>query len=197
MRLQTPLQAQPPNPQSTPPLREAPASCLVPKRITADGGELESCVRPAAHSFQGPPSKHRERFLEGQTPEEVKTVIQGLSLPAQTLERANLTHREERRKVYRYKVALPLRFRAQTSSEGTDWISAETRDVSAWGVYFLTGQSVARGTRLVVALHVPRGASRDGDLVFRVRVRVVRSDDARQEGTHLAGIAAEIEHFCA
>ena len=124
-------------------------------------------------------------------------MIQGLSLPAETLERANLTHREERRKVYRYKVALPLRFHAQTSSEETNWISGETRDISAWGVYFYTGQSVARGTRLVVALRVPRGTSGDGDLVFRVRVRVVRSEDAWQERRHVAGIAAEIEHFCA
>ncbi len=125
-------------------------------------------------------------------------MIQGLSLPAETLERANLTHREERRKVYRYKVALPLRFRARTSSGETDWISGETRDVSAWGIYFLTSQSVARGTKLVVALSVPRGAWGDGALVFRVRVRVVRSEDVCQSGMHLlTGIAAEIEHFCA
>ena len=124
-------------------------------------------------------------------------MIQALSLPAETLGRTNLTHREERRKVYRYKVVLPLRFRAQTSSEETDWVSGETRDVSAWGVYFFTSQSVARGTRLVVALRVPRGASGDGDLVFRVRVRVVRSENVRQSGMGVAGIAAEIEHFCA
>ena len=107
-----------------------------------------------------------------------------------------MSQRQERRKVYHYKVVLPLGVRVQTSSGETDWIFGETRNVSAWGVYFLANQPLARGMKLILALSVLRGTSRDGPLVFRVRARVVRSEDVYQGGADFAGIAAEIEHFC-
>lgn len=171
--------------------------CLRPKSITVDGPELGGRVCAAANCFPDPHANHSERLLWGQVKKGVKTLIQEFSFHPETLERTNVTRKQERRRVYRYKVVLPLGVRVQTSSGKTDWPSGETRNVSAWGVYFVASQPLARGTKLILALSVPRGTSGDGALVFRVRARVVRLEDVYQNGAHFAGIAAEIEHFCA
>ncbi len=125
----------------------------------------------------------------------VKAVIQGFSLRAETSQRANVMQRGERRKVYRYKVALPLRVCVQNSSGTTDWITVETRNFSAWSVYFLAPETLAWGTKLILTLFVPHGTSEDGPLVFRMRARVVRSEDVYESGGHFAGLAAEIQNL--
>ncbi len=122
-------------------------------------------------------------------------MIPGFSLHAETSQRANVIQRGERRKVYRYKVALPLRVCVQNSSGRTEWITVETRNFSAWSVYFLSNENVAWGTRLILTLLVPHGTSRDGPVVFRMGARVVRSEDVYVSGAHYAGIAAEIAHL--
>ncbi len=171
--------------------------CLRPKSITVDGPELGSRVCAAANCFPDPHANHSERLLWGQVKKGVKTLIQEFSFHPETLESTNVTRKQERRRLYRYKVALPLGVRVQNSSGNTDWPSGETRNASAWGVYFVASQPLARGTKLILALSVPRGTPGDGALVFRVRARVVRWEGVYQNGARFAGIAAEIEHFCA
>jgi PilZ domain-containing protein len=126
-----------------------------------------------------------------------KTVIQELSFRQVALEAGNWTQREERRKLFRYKVALPLRAQILAPSNGTDCISGETRNISAWGLYFLADQPVPPGTKLTLAVALPHKGSEDGSVIFRVRAQVVRSEDIYEGGKRVTGIGAEIERYCA
>jgi hypothetical protein len=124
-------------------------------------------------------------------------VIQELSFQRVALEAGNWAQKEERRKLFRYKVTLPLRAQILAPSDGMGWISGETRNISAWGVYFLADRPVPPGTKLSLTVILPHNGSGDGSVIFRVRAQVVRSEDIYENGKHLTGIGAEIERYCA
>ena len=70
-------------------------------------------------------------------------------------------------------------------------VPAETRDVSAQGVFFYCGSKLSHGSKVEFTLTLPPEITLTESIRVRCRGRVVRIDDMRPQ----TGIAAIIEQY--
>src|SRR5438477_11753785 len=96
----------------------------------------------------------------------------------------------EQRTSRRFALKLPVSIRCENGY--MQEVPAETRDVSAQGVFFYPGSSLAEGTKVEFTLTLPPEITLTESIRVRCRGRVVRIDDAQP---HQTGIAAIIEQY--
>ena len=96
----------------------------------------------------------------------------------------------DRRTARRYLMSLPMRVLAPAAQ--TKGLSANTRDVSYRGLYFLSENKFEVGSQIDFALTLPQKVSANGEVDIRCRGKVLRVDIG--SNGHM-GVAAKIEHY--
>jgi len=99
----------------------------------------------------------------------------------------------ERRTSRRFNMSLPLSVRVGAAEEAgpAPERSAETRDVSFRGLYFVIDSKVEPGTPIEFVLTLPKEITMAGDVRIRCFGQVVRVDDHNGR----RGVAARIERY--
>jgi hypothetical protein len=95
----------------------------------------------------------------------------------------------EQRSSRRFALKLPVSIRYANGQAKE--IPAETRDVSAQGVFFYAGSKLEEGAKVEFTLTLPPEITLTESIRVRCRGRVVRIDDVRPQ----VGIAAIIEQY--
>jgi hypothetical protein len=96
----------------------------------------------------------------------------------------------ERREARRFTMSLPLRVLAREDKEHE--LSAQTRDVSYRGLYFLADAKLDVGSEIEFVITLPEQVTQSGDVNIRCQGKIVRvepSDNGR------VGIAAKIARY--
>ena len=74
-------------------------------------------------------------------------------------------------------------------------LHARMEDVSSQGLYFLSDQRLAVGTRFNLFLTLPKELTHDDDIVIDAQARVVRVVERPENVVKRVGIAALIEKY--
>jgi hypothetical protein len=96
----------------------------------------------------------------------------------------------ERRVARRFTMMLPLKVRFTTGNSVTEQ-TAETRDVSFRGLYFLIEAGVENNSPIEFVLTLPQQITLAGDVHIRCYARVLRVEP--HNGRH--GVAARIDRY--
>jgi PilZ domain len=96
----------------------------------------------------------------------------------------------ERRASRRFSMSLPLTVRSEASA-GIVEHTAQTRDISFRGLYFLTDTPYEAGSKIEFVLTLPKEITQAGDVRIRCYGRIVRVE-ARERSQ---GVAACIERY--
>jgi PilZ domain len=100
-----------------------------------------------------------------------------------------MTEETERRRARRYAIALPVRVLPH-DPDGTA-LSAETRDISFRGLFFMAEASFKTGSEIEFILTLPRQVTLTGDVQIRCHGLIVRvEEDGRRQG-----VAARIDRY--
>ena len=102
---------------------------------------------------------------------------------------ASSATKTEQRTSRRFALKLPVSIRCEDGN--IQEVSAETRDVSAQGVFFYCGSKLTHGAKVEFTLTLPPEITLTESIRVRCRGRVVRIDDMRLQ----SGIAAIIEQY--
>ena len=102
---------------------------------------------------------------------------------------ASSATKAEQRTSRRFALKLPVSIRCEDGK--LTEVPAETRDLSAQGVFFYTGTDVSQGSRVEFTLTLPPEITLTESIRVRCRGRVIRIDHERPQG----GIAAIIEQY--
>lgn len=98
--------------------------------------------------------------------------------------------KSDQRTSRRFALKLPVSIRCEDGKLRE--VPAETRDLSAQGVFFYTGSTVTQGSKVEFTLTLPPEITLTESIRVRCRGRVVRVDNNRPPET---GIAAIIEQY--
>ena len=98
----------------------------------------------------------------------------------------------DKRGTRRFALQLPVSVRFQ-DTPAVEPVSAQTKDVSARGVFFYMDTPVAEGSKLDFTLTLPPEITLTESIRVRCKGRVVRVD--QQGGPGKVGIAAMIEQY--
>ena len=96
----------------------------------------------------------------------------------------------DRREARRFNMTLPLRVLPH-EPHGSE-LTAQTRDVSYRGLYFLAEQDFPVGSEIEFVITLPEQVTQSGDVNIRCHGRVVRVEATDNGKT---GIAAKIERY--
>ncbi|MBV9073199.1 MAG: PilZ domain-containing protein [Acidobacteria bacterium] len=102
---------------------------------------------------------------------------------------ASSASKAEQRSSRRFALKVPVSIRCDEATPKE--IPAETRDLSAQGVFFYTGESLAEGSKLEFTLTLPPEITLTESIRVRCRGKVIRIHQDRQQ----TGIAAIIEQY--
>jgi hypothetical protein len=100
----------------------------------------------------------------------------------------------ERRKARRYQVYLPL----QVCTSGTrppEFHTAQLRDISRSGIYFLSNTAVAAGTGLELTFALPSDTGRGAAVLVRASAKALRANILQGEINPIYGVAATIDRI--
>lgn len=100
---------------------------------------------------------------------------------------------DERRLSPRYKLKIPLRIQPVDEPRAPEQ-SAESSDVSARGIYFVSELPFQVGTPLQIVLRMPQEVTGKFSAEWNCRGRVVRTDSGIEPGGK-PGIGVEIEDY--
>src|SRR5437764_12517660 len=103
---------------------------------------------------------------------------------------ATTATKTEQRTSRRFVLKLPVSIRCEDGK--VQEVPAETRDVSAQGVFFSTGSKLSHGSKVEFTLTLPPEITLTESIRVRCRGRVVRFEEALP---HQTGIAAIIEQY--
>ena len=96
----------------------------------------------------------------------------------------------DRREARRFTMSLPMRVLPRESH--THELTAQTRDVSYRGLYFLAEAQFQVGSEIDFVLTLPRQAPQTGEVDIRCRGQIVRVEPSSNGRT---GIAAKIDRY--
>ena len=96
----------------------------------------------------------------------------------------------ERREARRFNMTLPLRVLPREPKESE--FTAQTRDVSYRGLYFLTEANFNIGSEIEFVITLPQQVTQSGDVNIRCRGQIVRVEPT---SNGRVGIAAKIERY--
>jgi PilZ domain len=102
---------------------------------------------------------------------------------------------EERRVAHRYKLPLAVIVKRLPLETAPGEIHVTTRDVSTSGIYFTSGERLAVGIKLDLALTLPSEVTQGSAVVIDARARVMRVDERTAGIEDRFGIAAIIDKF--
>jgi hypothetical protein len=100
----------------------------------------------------------------------------------------------ERRHAHRYELFIPLQVNAGTP-HFPETRTAQLRDISTRGLYFIGDNSIAPGTHLEITFALPPERGRSRPVLVRGSGRALRVDPVPGEQGRLFGIAASIHRF--
>src|SRR5579863_4195207 len=100
----------------------------------------------------------------------------------------------ERRKARRYQVYLPLQV-CTSNSRPPQFHTAQLRDISRTGLYFLSDVDVAAGTGLELTFALPGEANRGTAVLVRASAKALRASAMKGEATPIYGVAASIDRI--
>lgn len=98
---------------------------------------------------------------------------------------------EDRRTARRFLMSLPLEIKASLRTGET--VTAETRDVSFRGLYFVVNRELESGSSIEFVLTLPKELTLAGDVRIYCAGRVVRVEKPEIPGA--VGVAAVIERY--
>ena len=98
---------------------------------------------------------------------------------------------QEKRSARRFPLHLPVTVNRGESVDGTD--VGQVRDVSARGICFYLQSAIAQGSPIGFTLTLPPEITLTESIRVRCKGRVVRVDDARQDGN--LAVAAVIDEY--
>jgi len=101
-----------------------------------------------------------------------------------------MSNASERRASRRFTMSLPLSVRLP-GTEGSKETTAQTRDVSFRGLYFLIDGKFEPGASIEFVLTLPREVTLAADVHIRCQGQVLRVDDQDDR----RGVAARIERY--
>ena len=96
----------------------------------------------------------------------------------------------DRREARRFTMSLPMRVLPRKANEKE--LSAQTRDVSYRGLYFLADASFKIGSEIEFVITLPERITQSGDVSIRCHGQIVRVEP-RENGR--MGIAAKISRY--
>jgi PilZ domain len=96
----------------------------------------------------------------------------------------------ERREARRFVMTLPLRVLSH-EQKGTEF-TAQTRDVSYRGLYFLADSKFDLGSEIEFVITLPQQVTQATDVSIRCRGQIVRVE---QESDGRVGVAAKIDRY--
>jgi PilZ domain len=100
----------------------------------------------------------------------------------------------ERRKARRYQVYLPLQV-CTSNTRPLEFHTAQLRDISRTGLYFLSDVAVPAGAGLELTFALPGDATRETAVLVRASAKALRATVIKGETTPLYGIAATIDRI--
>lgn len=100
----------------------------------------------------------------------------------------------ERRKARRYQVYLPLQV-CTTETRPPGFHTAQLRDISRTGLYFLSNTALAAGTGIELTFALPNDSSRGSSVLVRASAKALRATIIHGELTPVYGIAASIDRI--
>lgn len=96
----------------------------------------------------------------------------------------------DRREARRFNMTLPLRVLPHDSNGSV--FTAQTRDVSYQGLYFLTENNLEIGNEIEFVITLPQQVTQSSDVNIRCLGHIVRVEP---DGNGRTGIAAKIERY--
>ncbi len=100
----------------------------------------------------------------------------------------------DRRKARRYDVHLPLQV-CMSRQKPAEFFTAQLRDVSRTGIYFLSNVSLAPGTGVELTFALPTERERGASVLVRASAKTIRVSPLRGEVTPVYGVAAAIDRI--
>jgi hypothetical protein len=100
----------------------------------------------------------------------------------------------DRRKARRYDVHLPLQV-CMSRQKPAEFFTAQLRDVSRTGIYFLSNVSLAPGTGVELTFALPTERERGASVLVRASAKAIRVSPLRGEVTPFYGVAAAIDRI--
>src|ERR1700722_16362438 len=100
----------------------------------------------------------------------------------------------ERRKARRYQVYLPVQV-CTSDARPAEFFTAQLRDISRTGVYFLSDVELAPGAGVELTFALPGDTSRGTSVLGRASAKALRSSAVEGEVTPVYGIAASIDRI--
>jgi PilZ domain-containing protein len=97
---------------------------------------------------------------------------------------------KERRFAFRFQLALPISVSGVPALE--EILQGQTRDISAWGVYFTLNRRLELGTRFNISILLPETLTERTRVSVNGQVKVVRVEET--DGVKHVGIAARMEN---
>lgn len=102
---------------------------------------------------------------------------------------------EERRTARRFKISVAVVVWRKSKVMTSEFVLAETLDVSTRGIYFTSDKRLAVGTRVRLSLTLPLQATDNSWLVVDAKARVVRVEENPGNVAGRVGIAAVIDNY--
>ena len=102
---------------------------------------------------------------------------------------------DDRRTAQRYKISAAVVVRCQSTAMASEFIHAETHDVSTRGIFFTSNQRFAVGTRVGLSLTIPLQATDRSQLVVHAKAKVMRVEENSDNAAGRVGIAAVIDSY--
>ncbi len=102
---------------------------------------------------------------------------------------------EERRTAQRYKISAAVLVRRQSKAMASEFVHAETHDVSTRGIFFTSNQRFAVGARVGLSLTIPLQTTDRSQLVVDAKAKVMRVEEDPDNAAGRVGIAAVIDSY--
>jgi hypothetical protein len=99
---------------------------------------------------------------------------------------------QERRKVRRYGLSLPLKG-SLPATDGAKWFGGTVRDISSGGIYFLSERTLNVGTQVHLMMNVDAVSTGGVNVLIDAQATIVRVENWGEGGETCIGIAAVIE----
>jgi hypothetical protein len=100
----------------------------------------------------------------------------------------------ECRKARRYQVYLPLQV-CTSNTRPAEFYTAQLRDISRTGLYFLSHMSLAPGTGIELTFALPGDSGRGTSVLVRASAKALRATPLQGEVTPIYGVAATIDRI--
>jgi hypothetical protein len=100
----------------------------------------------------------------------------------------------ERRAARRYDLSLPIVVRV-VPHKRSETCHGRIRDISTYGIYFITDEEFTPGAELEFTVALPVGITQGPEVSIHAHSRVLRAEERREDDTTRTGVATVIERI--